>query len=47
MTLQEATLPGLRTLAPTVRTLARLEGLEAHAQALAARLEPTDSGQRA
>ncbi len=46
MTLQEATLPGLRTLAPTVRTLAKLEGLDAHALALAARLEQTDSGQR-
>ncbi len=44
MTLQEATLPGLRTLAPTVRTLAQLEGLDAHAQAVATRLEQTDSG---
>jgi histidinol dehydrogenase len=44
MTLQEATLPGLRTLAPTVRTLAKLEGLDAHALAVATRLEQTDSG---
>ncbi len=38
MTLQELTLAGLRTLAPTVTTLARLEGLEAHAEAVRARL---------
>lgn len=44
MTLQEATLPGLRTLAPTVLTLARLEGLDAHAQAVVARLDQADSG---
>lgn len=44
MTLQEATLPGLRTLAPTVRTLAQLEGLDAHAQAVATRLEQASSG---
>ncbi len=44
MTLQEATLAGLRTLAPTVRTLAQLEGLDAHAQAVATRLEQTDGG---
>lgn len=44
MTLQEATLPGLRILAPTVRTLAQLEGLDAHAQAVATRLEQADSG---
>jgi histidinol dehydrogenase len=44
MTLQEASLPGLRTLAPTVRTLAQLEGLDAHAQAVVTRLEQADSG---
>jgi histidinol dehydrogenase len=44
MTLQEATLSGLRILAPTVRTLAQLEGLDAHAQAVATRLEQADSG---
>ena len=46
MTLQEATLPGLRTLAPTVRTLAQLEGLDAHAQAVVTRLEQADSGRK-
>lgn len=46
MTLQEATLPGLRSLAPTVRTLAQLEGLDAHAQAVATRLEQADSGRK-
>jgi histidinol dehydrogenase len=46
MTLQEASLPGLRTLAPTVRTLAQLEGLDAHAQAVVTRLEQADSGRK-
>lgn len=46
MTLQEASLPGLRALAPTVRTLAQLEGLEAHAQAVATRLEPAEGGRK-
>lgn len=44
ITLQEATLPGLRMLAPTVLTLARLEGLDAHAQAVVTRLEPAERG---
>jgi histidinol dehydrogenase len=44
ITLQEATLPGLRTLAPTVLTLARLEGLDAHAQAVVTRLEQAERG---
>jgi histidinol dehydrogenase len=44
ITLQEATLPGLRTLAPTVLTLARLEGLDAHAQAVVTRLEQAGRG---
>lgn len=44
MTLQEVTLSGLRNLAPTVLTLARLEGLDAHAQAVVTRLEDADSG---
>jgi histidinol dehydrogenase len=43
LTLQELTRPGLEGLAPTVRTLAGLEGLDAHAQAVAVRLESDDS----
>ena len=39
MTLQELTRAGLEGLAPTVLSLARLEGLEAHASAVAIRLE--------
>jgi histidinol dehydrogenase len=38
MTLQELTRPGLEGLAPTVDTLARLEGLDAHAEAVRVRL---------
>ena len=38
LTMQELTQPGLEQLAPTVLTLARLEGLDAHAQAVAVRL---------
>jgi histidinol dehydrogenase len=38
MTLQELTRPGLAGLAPTVDTLARLEGLDAHAEAVRVRL---------
>jgi histidinol dehydrogenase len=37
-TFQRATVEGLAALAPTVTTLARLEGLEAHARAVEARL---------
>ncbi len=43
MTLQEVTLSGLRGLAPTVLTLAGLEGLEAHARAVTVRLEAADT----
>lgn len=43
MTLQEVTLTGLRGLAPTVRTLAGLEGLDAHAQAVTVRLNAADT----
>lgn len=38
MTLQEVTLEGLRGLAPVVTTLAGLEGLDAHAEAVRVRL---------
>ena len=38
MTVQELTRAGLDELAPTVRTLAQLEGLDAHAEAVAVRL---------
>jgi histidinol dehydrogenase len=38
MTVQELTLAGLRSLGPTAVTLARLEGLDAHAQAVDIRL---------
>ncbi len=43
MTLQEVTLNGLRGLAPTVGTLAGLEGLDAHAQAVTVRLAAADA----
>ncbi|MEO7385528.1 MAG: histidinol dehydrogenase [Gammaproteobacteria bacterium] len=43
MTLQEVTLTGLRGLAPTVRTLAGLEGLDAHARAVTVRLDAADA----
>jgi len=43
MTLQEVSLTGLRGLAPTVRTLAGLEGLDAHARAVTVRLEAADT----
>ncbi len=39
MTVQELTRDGLAALGPTVRTLAELEGLEAHARAVTVRLE--------
>jgi len=38
MTIQELSRKGLETLAPTVTTLAALEGLDAHAQAVRVRL---------
>jgi histidinol dehydrogenase len=43
MTLQEVSLSGLRGLAPTVQILAGLEGLDAHAQAVAVRLNAADT----
>lgn len=43
MTVQEVTLTGLRGLAPTVRTLAGLEGLDAHARAVTVRLNAADT----
>jgi histidinol dehydrogenase len=43
MTLQEVSLSGLRGLAPTVLTLAGLEGLDAHARAVTVRLEAADT----
>jgi histidinol dehydrogenase len=46
LTVQELTRAGLDELAPTVRTLARLEGLDAHAAAVTVRLESdTPSGE--
>jgi histidinol dehydrogenase len=39
MTVQELTADGLRTLGPVAETLARLEGLDAHARAVTLRLE--------
>jgi histidinol dehydrogenase len=39
LSVQELTREGLAELAPTVRTLAQLEGLTAHAQAVAVRLD--------
>ena len=41
MTVQELTRDGLARLAPAVTTLANLEGLDAHAQAVSRRLEAT------
>lgn len=43
MTVQELTPAGLAGLAPTVQILARLEGLDAHAEAVRARLEVAGS----
>ncbi|MEQ1800466.1 MAG: histidinol dehydrogenase [Gammaproteobacteria bacterium] len=43
MTVQEVSLTGLRGLAPTVRTLAGLEGLDAHARAVTVRLDAADT----
>ena len=43
MTIQEVSLTGLRGLAPTVRTLAGLEGLDAHARAVTVRLDAADT----
>jgi histidinol dehydrogenase len=41
MTIQELTADGLRALADTVTTLAGLEGLQAHAEAVRVRMQPT------
>ena len=46
LTVQELTRAGLNELAPTVCTLAQLEGLDAHAQAVAARLDAKTDGSR-
>jgi histidinol dehydrogenase len=43
MTVQEVSLTGLRGLAPTVATLAGLEGLDAHARAVSVRLNAADT----
>jgi histidinol dehydrogenase len=43
MTVQEVSLTGLRGLAPTVSTLAGLEGLDAHARAVSVRLDAADT----
>jgi histidinol dehydrogenase len=47
LTVQELTREGLSELAPTVQTLAQLEGLDAHAQAVVARLEAKADEERA
>jgi histidinol dehydrogenase len=39
ITVQELTADGLRSLGPTARTLAELEGLDAHAQAVTIRMD--------
>jgi histidinol dehydrogenase len=44
VTVQELTRDGLEALAPTVQTLARLEGLDAHAEAVVVRLGDGRSG---
>ncbi|MBT8085872.1 MAG: histidinol dehydrogenase [Woeseia sp.] len=44
MTVQEVSLDGLRSLAPTVIELARLEGLDAHAAAVSVRLKHAAGG---
>ena len=42
MSVQELTADGVRNLQPTVSTLARLEGLDAHARAVEVRVERLD-----
>ncbi len=42
MSVQELTVAGIRELQPTVSTLARLEGLDAHARAVEVRIEALD-----
>jgi len=47
VTVQELTADGLAALGPTARTLARLESLDAHANAVTVRLEAIAAGARA
>ncbi len=47
ITVQELTADGLAVLGPTARTLARLESLDAHANAVTVRLEAIAAGARA
>ena len=44
MTIQELTRDGLRNIGPVARTLAELEGLDAHARAVTARLDALQGG---
>jgi histidinol dehydrogenase len=44
VTVQELTPAGLRSLGPVAVTLAQLEGLDGHAQAVTRRLAALDSG---
>jgi len=44
MTVQELTADGLRAIGPTARTLAELEGLDAHALAITERLRNLGEG---
>jgi len=44
VTVQELTADGLRLLGPTAETLAKLEGLDAHARAVSLRLEALNQG---
>jgi histidinol dehydrogenase len=46
MTVQELTVEGLRNIGPVATTLAELEGLDAHAQAVNVRLATIDGAQR-
>lgn len=46
LTVQELTRAGLNALAPTVRTLAQLEGLEAHARAVSVRVNAATGDDR-
>ena len=47
ITVQELTADGLRSLGPTAVTLAQLEGLDAHANAVQVRLRALDAGDQA
>jgi histidinol dehydrogenase len=44
MTIQELTADGLRDLGPTAITIAELEGLDAHANAVKVRLDRLNAG---